>query len=75
MYPKLLRQGAEAEKVSELWLLSKIASLAKIIGPRASEYAQKTQSKVEVHKYTSYWVKQLSKTLYRKILSSLAKVP
>ena len=48
MYPKLLCQETEAEKGSELLLLSKISSPAKIVGPQASEYGQRTQSKVEV---------------------------
>ena len=53
MYVELIRQAREEEVGSELWVLSKIASLAKIIGPRACEFAQKTISKVEMHQYPS----------------------
>jgi len=53
MYKELLRQGDESPVGSELWLLAKAASLARLIGPRAAEFLQTTQSKVDTHKYNS----------------------
>lgn len=53
IYVELLERGEKAEVGSEDWLLAKFTSVAKIIGPRASEFAQKTQSKVDFHKYPS----------------------
>ena len=53
MYVELIRCPKEAGEGSETWLLAKCATLAKIIGPRAGEFAQKTMSKVEVHEYPS----------------------
>ena len=53
MYTELLRQGKESPEGSELWLLSKAASLARLIGTRAGEFLQTTQAKVNKHRYPS----------------------
>lgn len=53
MYAEMVRQGKDASAGSEKWLLARLASLAKVVGPRACEYVQKTQQKVEVHRYPS----------------------
>ena len=53
MYVELIRQAKLAGDGSELWLLAKCATLAKVIGPRACEFAQKTMSSVEKHVYPS----------------------
>lgn len=53
IFAELIRRGNEAEKGSEEWLVMMVAKLGKVIGPRISEYGQKTQSKVDVHEYPS----------------------
>ena len=53
MYAEIIRRGKDAARGTEPWIISKLTSLAKIVGPRACEFAQKTQSKIEVHKYPS----------------------
>ena len=53
MYTEVVRLGQSEAVGTELWLLAKIASLAKVVGPRASEFAQSTQSRVDVHRYPS----------------------
>lgn len=53
MYAYLLRQSKESAEGSEHWLLEKCASLARLMGMRAAEYLQKTQTKVDTHKYAS----------------------
>ena len=53
MYVELISQANKEDVGSEPWLLSKVASVAKIVGPRTGEYAQNTQHKVEVHEYPS----------------------
>ena len=51
IFAELILQGKEGG--TETWLVSKVTSLGRVIGPRAGEYSQKTQYKVEVHEYPS----------------------
>ena len=53
MYAEIIAQGERAEAGSKPWLLAKLASISKVVGPRACEYAQKTQQRIEVHRYPS----------------------
>jgi len=53
MYTELLRQGKDSPVGSELWLLAKAATLARLIGTRAGEFLQTTQAKVDKHRYPS----------------------
>jgi len=53
MYAEIIRRGKDAARGTEPWIISKLTSLAKIVGPRACEFAQKTQTKIEIHKYPS----------------------
>jgi hypothetical protein len=52
IFAELILQGKE-EGATDIWLVSKVTSLGRVIGPRAGEYSQKTQYKVEVHEYPS----------------------
>ena len=53
IYAEIIRQAKEAEPGSEKWLLGKLANVAKNIGPRSCEYAQKKANEVEYHVYPS----------------------
>ena len=53
MFAEIIKRGNISSASQETKLLASIAKLAKVIGPRSSEYAQKTISKVDCHEYPS----------------------
>jgi len=53
MFAEIIKRGNASSASQETKLLASIAKLAKVIGPRSSEYAQKTISKVDCHEYPS----------------------
>ena len=71
IYAEILKQAKEAEPGSEKWLLGKLANVAKFIGPRSCEYAQKKNDKVEYHTYPSG--KKVVKAFTREDLTFLDK--
>ena len=53
MFAEISRRGNAPSASQETKLLASAAKLAKVLGPRSREYAQKTISEVDYHDYPS----------------------